>query len=792
MASQAAREACLRLADDLEQHWSNDEDLNLSHKLLIATLRSASDDESIKAFVLALASHLQQILQIARPEEFKTALLRTLADTSREVPFWRPLFGVETKLGYAANISQMNRDSVPDSVLDLARRVITTSHFKDSTSEQMRCALRLIANTCADNNVNRSIVINRDGIEDLLELLRKRRECDLVIPVLYNVCIDYDEPATDAHSKPLAPPPQLQSALSETSATPVLSAAEQRLGTYWFLYEDKTSFEILLSARDHARDCTETIADLLEMASRVALYGIDNFIQESDGRDPDEMYDTDTAADIVRLLVVEGSKLIGEDDEGRLSICQAVLNVLTQPQTHATIVNGENLIHTLVHLPYPFSVDGMDDEDQQIYAPYQKEFLKLIYSLSGAESYSQAVTPKSSLVDACLNAIERYSVGRLEPDTNPQVGPLASYCVLLANCITTTERAEKLLEDQRIIIHLPTLLGRVKDTEVLLPAVDLAARLTLSPKGQEAFSNNEPSMFPVIAKILHDRASEVDATGLEIQRNVVALTRLLIKGQGRDILCKFRSTTDHVVESTSLGREIIALGNRTSDARTKAELGRLFIETLRITHSPNGSSTTNTDVVEETESNNTTAESFLLTLFHDADLNPSQTTSPRTIQDLAADIISSIITESNPPAQPPSHSPSPSETPSSYRSHRPTPLEAETYFGLGLLSILPSFHPSLRRMLARNNFTLLTQLRDIVKSNNPSLLLKSHSLNPSGQDPRYENIKVLVVNLLQPRSWSASHNSKTLGNGDEAENDGRVKVELEDVAAEMGLDWVVV
>ena len=785
MASQAAREACLRLADELEQHWSNDEDLNLSHKHLIATLRSASDDESIKAFVLAFASHLQQILQISQPEEFKTALLRTLADTSREEPFWRPLFGVETKLGYAANISQMKRDSVPDSVLDLARRVVTTSHFKDSTSEQMRCALRLIANTCADNNVNRSIVINRDGIEDLLELLRKQRECDLVIPVLYNVCIDYDEPATDAHHKPLAPPPQLQSALSETSATPVLSAAEQRLGTYWFLYEDKTSFEILLSARDHAKDCTETIADLLEMASRVALYGIDNFVQKSDGRDPDEMYDTDTTADIVRLLVVDSSKLIGEDDEGRLSICQAVLNVLTQPQTHATIVNDDNLLHALVHLPYPLSVDGRDDEDQQAYAPYQKEFLKLVYSISATESYSETVILKSSLIDACLNAIERCSVGLLEPATNPSVGPLASYCVLLANCITTTERAEKLLEDRRIIIHLPTLLDRVKDTEVLLPAVGLAARLSLSPKGQEAFSNSEPSMFPVIAKILHDRTSEVGATGLEIQRNAVALTRLLIKGQGRDILSKFRSTADHIVESISLAREITALGNRTSDAQTKAELGRLFIEILRIVHFPNTSSITSPNELDETESNNTTAESFLLTLFHDPD--PSQTTSPRIIQDLAADTISSIITESKPPTQPPSHSPSASDTHSNHPLHQPNPLEAEAYFGLGLLSTLSSSHLSLRRILADNNSALLTQLREIVTSN-PHLLLG----RPGGKDPRYENIKVLVVNLLQPRSRSASNHPKNLENGDEAENESRVQAELEDVASEMGLDWVVV
>ncbi|KAJ9602785.1 hypothetical protein H2200_012565 [Cladophialophora chaetospira] len=815
MAFSTPHEACLRLADDLEQHWSADEALNKSHKDMIATLKTVGNDTSddlskIWTLMPVLSHHMWEIFQTGKPEEFKTAILGTLADATREVPFWRPLFGLVDMPDYAYNLKHRKPDIPPDSILELARRIIA-GLIKVSSSQQLRSALRIIANCCADNNINRSIMINRDGIEDLLEeVLRKGRECDLAIPVLYNICIDYDEPALDGYRRPWISSPEPRVI---DSAEVTLNDAEQRLGTYWFLYEDKTSFEILLDARHHAENCAGTIADLIEIGSRVALFGVDQFVQENGGRDPDEVGEVDTTARIVHLIFTKGIELAQFDTDCRLSMCQALLNFLSQAEIQTIVINTEDALWNLIHLPYPEDYDSLPDEEKASLQIYQKAFLKIIYETSAADDFAVKMTDQSSFIQNCLSALDSYSHGTtLSAFDN---GLLASIYVLVANSITTKERAQSLLRSSDIASSLRLQFPRLSDPEVLLPAIGVATRLVLCPEGQDALQD----MLHHVTRVLHPTASKVDASRTEIQRNACILMRLLIKGRTSSIQrpshqpCNPSSPSP--VESgaqtspTFTMTEALSIFHRTQDDQTKLEIGRLSIEILRLL------ATLKTDSVQTSlvgqNLDKQTAPSFkegeetLNRIFR-----PQSPLSPVS----AAETISYILTQPQ------------SQDPSSHQQQPGLQVEGEAWFGLGLLSAYPSAHASIRAALAANGYHLLNRLHEILASSSSSPSASSAEPNiahvdagtlqgkdeaaregsAQQRDPRLENIKFLIVRLTQTQtqtqrqaSLARDLTSLTVDESNrpdlqsiDKETDKKVQSSLEAAAAEMGLDWVIV
>ena len=812
MALSSSNEACLRLADELEQHWSADEALNHSHRNIVTSLRSVengTNDGLSRVWVLmpVLSDHLWKILLAGVPEEFKTAILNTLADTTRKVPFWRPLFGLVDKPDYATNLKQRKRDTPPDSVLEVARRIIA-GVIKVSSSGQLRSALRIVANCCADNNVNRSIMINRDGIEDLLEELpRHRRECDLVIPVLYNICIDYDDPALDGYRRPWAPLSQTQAPGVKGSTEINLSAAEQRLGTYWFLYEDKTSFEYLLDAMDQAEGCEGTIADLIEMGSRVALFGAQHFVQQNDGRDPDEVGEVDTTTSIVQLLLSKGIQLAQFDTDCRLSMCQALLNFLSQADIQTIVINTEGALWSLIHLPYPEDYYILPDEEKESLLVYQKAFLNTMYEISASDDFALNMSDQSSLIRNCLTVFSGsyfYPNSEGTRPANPADGFLAIIYVLVANSINSKERAQSVLRSSHIALFLRAHFLRLSGPEVLLPAIGLATRLVSCTEGQDALQR----MLHDVTTVLHQRASEVDAVGTEIRRSACVLIRLLIKGRTGSI----QRLMDLPINPSSLVElgiqtspciamsEALSLFHRTQDGQTKLEIGRLSIEILRLLATLETDSTQPRSIgqkpKEQTAASPRDPEELLMRLF-----GPQW---PLPAVSVAATISYNLT-------QPQPQNSSSSQQPDFQ-------LEGEAWFGLGLLSAYPSAHASIRTTLAANEYYLLNRLHEILaaSSSAPSAASADSTTAPSAvwppqakggeettapqRDPRVENIKVLLVRLTQrPASPTPTLDSLTLDESNsrdlatiDAEADKKVQSGLEAAASEMGLDWVIV
>jgi len=787
MISITPREACLRLSEAVSNNRPRHPESQSTYESAIKALDSAATElESGQHGLHHATSLLAQYFECTtlRSEHHNPMLCTLLADTSRETPFWRPHFGLASKSPAEVNAEQASGQVPVDCVLEVARRIITKP-WDASRTEEVRSALRLIANCCADNNVNRSVIIDRGGIAAMMTNASQARECDILLPTLYNVCVDYDEPAVDEEGKPWGSPEQMKTGSDQDSA-PVVNLAEQRLGMSWDPSRNLSSVEVLLCTRLAAHTCVGILADLVEMASRVALYGLHYLIptlNDNDSTAAPSQYAQKSCSSLLRSVLTEGLEIASEDSECSTSICQAILNVLSQPTCYNALITTDDALWALIHIPYACEED--DEDAAEALAPYRQAILKVVYTLSALDSYAEHVTPDSKLIHDCIDSLSR----NFQPEnptasasTPSKAGLWASVSVLIANCLTSTDRAVRLLSSTQIASVLSNLIKHASDKDILLPAIDIAMRLSLSREGQDALHATD--IIRVVGKFLAT-TSEADPAGMDIRRETVTLIRFIIKGRPEHLSDLNVSTgndnqVSHADEDSGIMPALMSLFQSTNDVRTKTEIGRLFIEILRTYFSVRSSSSphSTTNDNQHQQSGN---EDALPNLFE-----PFDTLSALT----AADVIAFILTQPQPQAQSP---PSPTDSGS-------TQAEAEAWFGFGLLSTLPAARPAIMRALSRNDHRLLRKLQETVQQrqtkNTESNTEEMHAIDNSekladmpptsrreaSKDPRYENVKVLVVNMLQTRG--------TVNEG--AEEGNTVQAGLEVAATQMDLDKIMV
>ncbi|KAI1614923.1 hypothetical protein EDD37DRAFT_402721 [Exophiala viscosa] len=751
MATLIEQEACVRLATALSEQAPENEELLDLHSTAVSKLQNAGSGQVTSANMSDALRDLTMHFHAATDSKssYNPRLSMLLASITREMPFWRPLFGLPERPSPDTNLRQLSGEANPDCILEVARRIISRP-WDISKRDEEQAALRLIANCCADNNVNRSIIVNRGGIQSLMAIATRSRIDELILPTLYNVCIDYDEPALDSEGKPLPPLDEMQPGSDQS--TPTLSLAEQKLCNCY--YSDQEVFSVipsvtlLLRVRTKAGLHLSLLADLIEMASRAALYGMHHIFSSafSDGQPKQPDRQALEVRSLVHQLIVEGSAISRDDPESGPSICQAVLNVLSQPECRDTVVANDELSWRLIKLPYPSQEQDDEDEDEQlseILAPYRKAILKRVYEISASDSFTAISGPRSKLLGLCIGYL---SIGSGFP-----LGPLASVCVLVANSITSTDKAVHLATETPIASYLTELIAQSLDPDVLLPVVDIATRISLCREGQNAL--HTAGMMKSIRKFLKP-TSETEVLGIDIQRATLTLVRLLIKGRPEflhDLYAEFAddpnednsddndSSEDVSSENRTLLVSILSLFEKTNDSGTKNETGRLVIEMLRTYLSSSNSQ-------GNAHSDTRPYEHDVLCLRGSS--TPSHTT--------FADTIAYIITQ-------PQNQSQPYDTlVTSTAGNGSVQVEAEAWFGLGLLSTLPGARQWITSALARDENQLLMRLKQIVNENSSKSvdgtstkgqtstgLETMHDMSSVGRDPRYENVKVLVVRMLQ-------------------------------------------
>jgi len=92
--------------------------------------------------------------------EDSVSALSILAEATKKSDFWRTEFGVKSRLLDDEHVIQLSCSGNPDCVLESARRIVDSSS-QDTSPDQLTGALRVITNCCANNNLNRALIVRR-------------------------------------------------------------------------------------------------------------------------------------------------------------------------------------------------------------------------------------------------------------------------------------------------------------------------------------------------------------------------------------------------------------------------------------------------------------------------------------------------------------------------------------------------------------------------------------------------------------------------------------------------------
>jgi hypothetical protein len=575
---------------------------------VLTQLQTATTFASLHHATRSFARALSSALEI--DQSWSRKILMRLAELSKTLPSSRQLFGPVNRV----KVDEKSTESTPpDCILDLARQLLA---YPAANSHQHKLnsvpAIRLIANCCADNNLNRSLIIRRGGLTLLRELAFHESHPSfnptesllaLLLPAIYNVCADYDEPA---------PPPfdnagadSKQEIPGELNVAPNLSLSELILGSYSHIDDGGPSVYMLLSLVHRCpKSQLDLLADLIEMSSRPFLVlGKPETMKQILGITPssNSMAEVATRVDAVRDTLLFVDKYIAsQSPDAQASMCQTWLNLLASQDMRRS-VSGSPAIDSFVELPYVIPLEESDDVDLQ---PYKDAFLKATYMLSAEARYAEIAVSNSDLMKRLQTNLKTFSQSQpRRPDGKAATlwdeshdgsasSPMACVLVLINNALVDKSRVEAFVSrHQNVPPMVVSVMLDVGSESALLPAVKLASRVALITPGAEALINAAPT-FQSISRVLGVTSPEAQAAAkaagrplkhaLAIRHETIILCRQLVKASSSHDIASFVKTKAFV--------HIKSLSSASIDATCTFEVARLDVEILRKIASSSSSS----------------------------------------------------------------------------------------------------------------------------------------------------------------------------------------------------------
>lgn len=433
------------------------------------------------------------------------------------------------------------------SVLELAVAELR-SHAESSldNGENAQTAVytaKLIANCCVDDNHNRRLSIKAGVLLPLMNLLLRGADPNILVPAIYNICADLEDPAENLVPDASSPDGSIQPTLAEERlATTDGSAKSVFSGIFTFL-----SPPVVFGCRDEIK---EYLAEILDMAARPSA--VSNHVSQ-----------TALSNALDRMLSSDGGRLLAEySAKSRISIVRALLAVAQSAQAKAFLASSGTIVE-LAYMAESMNVSeeyfGEDEEERQESAEalegLKTAMLRLVYEVCSLPQFS---TPaKYGIARQSLELIHDSS------DTTTFMRTIAY--ITLYGFIDSNARAH-LLASEHVIPRLIQTLRLESDKTVIHPALGLATRLavTWSLRGEL----HKQSAMQAVQRVL--TAANM---GYEIPLNAVTFLELLSKGHPEHVKTLLvtsengRSIVDDLWALFDKGNDTICL-----------EVGRLFIE----------------------------------------------------------------------------------------------------------------------------------------------------------------------------------------------------------------------
>ena len=407
-------------------------------------------------------------------------------------------------------------------------------------------------------------VIEKHGLERLIQLLSKAIEPTFVLVAVYNICLEFEVPSSEASTIPATPEfPQVNAAQS------TLASAQGDAG--------ESSFDVLLTASHSLPDDLKSIAaDLIEIASHAACIGVSFLAKASDAPAADDEHKKNNVSTLNKKNKQDGQKLASFSAESCVSICNAITNLMKQQEVRLAIIH-QNLVSAVMFLPWAFDESGQkSDRDSGAVSEdlptCRRLFIRVLYELTDEPSYaSQYCMDGDEIISivACFNEVLQRPLDECRP--SPAYSGL-----LIANMINSVSRAEIFVREHGIQKPVCHILLHADDPDMLFVALGLLNKLSLSEVNRVKLL--EHGTANALGRVLSL------STSSDVQREAVAACRLLIKDRPaslRSITQELTVSAQKGIQEQHLPMQLLHLFDQTTDSATKIEVARFVVEVCR-------------------------------------------------------------------------------------------------------------------------------------------------------------------------------------------------------------------
>lgn len=388
--------------------------------------------------------------------------------------------------------------------------------------------LRLIGNSCADTDENRERVVASNYLPSIIIQLRETSLLPFVIPVLYNICIDYE-------------PAQAQASTSFLGKELVDLISSPR-------FEDNRPF----------------LGYISKLFSLLAL-------QPSEL----ELAPENTAVVLLKIVVNRESPI---DMEDYISLINAAIAYLQHVKFQQAIISHGALrviLGTLLHSYTRFDAQpsigetSPDEEDAKALQQMRSSLNQVLSDVSALPEFQVAI-PVTSAISA---TIRRWL-------SSPQLQLQVCACIMLGNLARSDAACEEFVHISKIHIPLIAILKDTNDSQLLHAALGFLKNLALPIKNKEPLG--DAGIFDVLPRLwLLD-------TLQQIQFSSISLTRQLINNtyeNVRKVCHRLSEDKDSPANMRSKLSLLIALFERTDVEPIKMEIARLITAVCRVYNS---------------------------------------------------------------------------------------------------------------------------------------------------------------------------------------------------------------
>lgn len=487
----------------------------------------------------------QQILRYAQTNNPWEALYLASRSSTYALQ-WREAFGHQGPAGTQGSIS----------ILELAVRLLMDQ--ADALQPKLdpvtsSFVVKLIANCCADNDPNRRIVLRAGGLLPLIKLLEMGADPNILVPTIYNVCVDLEDPAEDI---------KYRSTSNQESLN--ITIAEERLARTDVPTNSIYSGIVTLLKPDIIGRCNKSIkdylAELVEMAARPAAAAQEGLTDAKDG---------DFGIPLSRILASDGGGLLlWHSPKGRISISRALIALCTSNASKAFLASS-GLIFEVAEVgdnqftdPRGYGDNWSDSDDEEVdivgngkaFGNIQEAILKLVYEVCQLPQFLSP--PKYGLARKALQII---CGNRTCSDYRTTIA-----FVMLYSFIDNNARAG-LMASENLVPRLVRHLKLSKERMVLHPALGVANKMAV------AWSLRK-TLYAEGALQATQRLLLASDLGYDIPQNAVTFIELMIKGHPEHV--RVLLSTD---KGSSIMQDVFVLFGKGHDPIC-LEIGRFVIE----------------------------------------------------------------------------------------------------------------------------------------------------------------------------------------------------------------------